>query len=649
MAGVFDNQKTGVRILFGVIIGMLAVSMLLYLVPQSSDTAQTSGDTVAKVADQTITLADINQRLNEIRQNNPIPRQLEGLYANQILKQLVFQKEVEYEAKRLGISVSDQERADRIRQILPTAFNGDTFVGNEAYSQQVQQRFQMTVPGFEELIRSSMIEEKFHKLLTDGVSVNPEEIQQEFRYENEKIKLDYAAANPETLADKINPDDAEINSYYQQNKNKFQIPEKRVVRYGLLDLNQLKQNVPVTDDELKAIYQQNISQYEVPDRVHAEHILLTTVGKTDAEVAEIKKTAESVLAQAKKSGSNFEDLAKKYSEDPGSKAKGGDLGWLVHGQTVPEFDKAAFSLPKGGVSDLIKTQYGFHIIKVLDKENAHTKPFDEVKDAIRTPYLLQKVDQQAANIADQMSSEIRQSNKTTLGDLAQKFHLDVSETRPLAPNDPVLELGNSQDVKDEIVRLRLNELSLPIRTDRGFVVLALKQTIPAHAGSLDEVRDKIIAELRATKSEQLAQSQVNDLIKRVKAGEKFDVVAKTLGLDAKTSEPIARNGSIPGLGNAKLILSAFSLKQGDVGGPVHMGASWVAYQIAEKIQANPADFEAQKAKITDTLLQSKRNMAFEAFRLALEDRLKQEGKLKLMPEKLRTFGDLGSAQNSPNS
>ena len=649
MPGIFDNQKTGVRILFGVIIGMLALSMLLYLVPQSPDSTQTSGDTVAKVANQSITLADINERLGEIRQSNPIPRQLEGLYANQILKQLVFQKEVEYEANRLGISVSDQERADRIRQILPTAFNGDTFVGNDAYAQQVRQRFQMTVPAFEELIRSSMIEEKFHKLLTDGVSVTPEEIRQEFRYENEKIKLDYAAANPEALADKINPEEAEIKAYYQQNQNKFQIPEKRVVRFGLLDLNQLKQNVAVTDDELKAIYQQNIAQYEVPDRVHAEHILLTTVGKTDAEVAEIQKTAETVLAEARRPGANFEQLAKKYSEDPGSKDKGGDLGWLVHGQTVAEFDKAAFSLPKGAISDLIRTQYGFHIIKVLDKENAHTKPFDEVKDSIRTPYLLQKVDQQAANISDEMSSLIRQSNKTTLDDLAQKFHLTVSETRPLAPNDPVLELGNSQDVKDEIIRLRANELSLPVRTDRGYVVLSLEQTVPAHPGTLEEVRDKIIAELRTTKSEQLAQSKISDLIQRVKAGQNFSTAAKALGLDPKTSEPLARSGSIPGLGNAKLILSAFSLKQGDVGGPVHMATSWVAYQILEKLEANPADLETQKAKVTDTLLQSKRNMAFEAFRLALEERLKQEGKLKLMPEKLRVFGEFGSPQQSPIS
>jgi peptidyl-prolyl cis-trans isomerase D len=641
MPGALDNKKTGVRILFGVIIGMLALSMLLYLVPQGPDTAQTAGDVVAKIGDQTVTLADINQQLNEIRRNNPVPRQLEGLYANQILKQLVFQKEVEYEAKRLGITVSDKERADRIRQYLPTAFSGDSFVGMDAYSREVQQRFQMTVPEFEERIRTSLIDEKFHKLLTDGISVSPVEIQEEFRFENEKIKIAYGAARPEELADKINPDESEIKAYYDQNKSKFVMPEKRVVRFGLLDLNQLRQSVSVTDDELKAVYQQNIQQYEVPDRVHAEHILLMTVGKTDAEVAEVKKQAEDILAQARKKGANFEELAKKYSEDPGSKTKGGDLGWLVRGQTVPEFEKAAFTQPKGEISDLIRTQYGFHIIKVLDKETAHTKPFEEVKDSIRTPMLLQKLDQEAAATADKMSNDIRQSNKTTLDDLARTYHLTVSETRPVGPNEPVLELGNSQDVKDEIVRLRQGELSLPIRTDRGYVVLSLKQIFPSHPGSPEEVRDKIISELRQQKSEQLAHTKVEDLARRVKAGEKFDSAAKALGLEPKASELFARNGSLPGLGSAKLLSSAFSLKSGDVGAPLQMGASWVAYQVVEKVEPNPADFEKQKKTITDTLLQSKRGLAFEAFRTTLEERLKQEGKLKLMEDKMRNFGTLG--------
>jgi len=638
MAGVFDNKKTGVRILFGAFIGVIALSMLLYLVPQGTNTAENATDVVARIGNQAVTLSDINQQLNEIRQRNPIPRQLEGLYASQILKQLVFQKEIEYEAKRLGVTVSDKERADRIRQYLPAAFSGDTFIGMDTYANQVQQTFHMTVPVFEELIRSTLVEEKFRKLLTDGISVSPAEIKEEFRYENEKIKLDYAVAHPEELADKITPDEAEIKSYYEQNKSKFQIPDKRIVRYGLLDLSQIRQNTTVTDDELKAIYQKNIQQYEVPNRVHAEHILFFTTGKTDAEVAEIKRHAEDVLAQTRKKGANFEDLAKKYSEDPGSKTKGGDLGWLLEKQTVPEFEKTAFSLPKGEISDLIRTQYGFHIIKVLDKETAHTKPFDEVRDSIRLPLVLQKVDDQAATISDKMASDIRQSNKITLDDLAQKYHLAIAETHAVAANEPVLELGNSQDVKDEIVRLRQGELSLPIRTDRGYVVLSLKQLIPAHPGSLEEVRDKVISELKQQKGEQLAHSKVGELVKRVKAGEKFDPAAKSLGLDPKTSDLFARNGSVTGLGSGKVLTPAFSLKQGELGAPLQSGGFWVAYQVVEKVEPNPDDFEKQKKTITDTLLQTKRSMAFEAFRASLEERLKQEGKLKLMPEKLRSFG-----------
>ena len=641
MAGVFDNKKTGVRVLFGVFIGVIALSMLLYLVPQGTNTAENATDVVARVGSQTVTLSDINQQLNEIRQRNPIPRQLEGLYASQILKQLVFQKEIEYEAKRLGVTVSDKERADRIRLYLPTAFNGDTFVGMDAYSREVQQRFQMTVPIFEELIRSSLVEEKFRKLLTDGISVSPAEIKEEFRYENEKIKLAYAIARPEDLAEKITPDEAEIKSYYEQNKTKFQIPDKRIVRYGLLDLGQIRQNTTVSDDELKAIYQKNIQQYVVRNRVHAEHILFFTTGKTDAEVAEIKKHAEDVLAQARKKGANFEALATKYSEDPGSKTKGGDLGWLEEKQTVPEFEKVAFSLPKGQISDLVRTQYGFHIIKALDKETAHTKPFDEVRDSIRLPLTLEKVDEQAAVISDKMSSDIRQSNKTTLDDLAQKYHLSISETHAVAANDPVLELGNSQDVKDEIVRLRQGELSLPIRTDRGYVVLSLKQLIPAHPGTLEEVREKVISELKQQKGEQLAHSKVEELVKRIKSGEKFDPAAKALGLDPKVSDLFARSGSVAGLGSGKLLAPAFTLKQGDVGTPLQASGFWVAYQVVERVEPNPDDFEKQKKTITDTLLQTKRNTAFEAFRTSLEDRLKAEGKLKLIPEKLRNFGNLG--------
>ncbi len=639
MAGAFDNQKVGVRILFGVIIGILALSMLLYLVPQATNTSgETSTDVVAKVGDQSVTLAAVQEQLNQIRQRNQIPQQLEGLYAKQILNQLVFQKEVEFEAKRLGITVSDKERADRIRQYLPTAYNGDTFVGMDTYAREVQQRFQLTVPVFEDLIRSGLVEEKFRKLITDGISVSPAEIQEEFRSQNEKIKLDYVLIKPEELAAKISLDDAQLKAYFDQNKAKYQIPEKRVVRYALVDLIQIRQNSPVTDDDLKSVYQQNIQQFQVPNRVHAEHILLMTVGKTDAEVAEIKAKADGILAQAKKKGANFEDLAKKYSEDPGSKTKNGDLGWLVQGQTVPEFEKAAFSLNKGETSDLVKTQYGFHIIKVLDRETAHTKTLDEVKDAIRPQLQQQKADQIASKIADNLASDIHQSTKLSLDELAQKYHLPVAETRPVSATEPVFELGNTKEVRDAILALRAGELSLPVHTDRGYVVLQLKQVLPAHAATLEEVRDKVSTDLKDQKAEELAKSKADDLEKRVKSGEKFAAAAKSLGLDAKTSDELSRAGSIAGVGSGKQLAPAFSLNVGQVGAPIPLVQNWVVYQVVQKTEANPADFDKQKRTITDNLLQQKRGLAFEAFRTALEDRLKAEGQLKTYPDKLRGFG-----------
>jgi peptidyl-prolyl cis-trans isomerase D len=649
MAGSSDNtQKIFSRIFLGVVVLALSGGMLLYLVPTGPGDTQMSTDAVAKVGDQTITVAEIRQQLNQIKQTNQVPPMLEPYYAQRILQQLLLQKEMEYEAGQLGIRVSNDEIADRIKLILPAAFNGDSPIAPDQYASLVQSRTQMSVPQFEEMVRQGMLQEKFQKLVTDGISAGPAEIQEEFVYRNQKVKLDYAYIKPEDLQAKITVGDAEVSAAYEKSKAKYQVPEKRVVRYAILDVNQIRQSVQISDDQLKAQYQKNIQDYQVPNRVHVEHILLMTVGKPDAEVEEIRKKAQDILNQAKK-GANFEELAKKYSEDggtpgnPGSRDKGGDLGWIVQGQTVPEFEKAAFSLPKGSISDLIKTQYGFHIIKIIDKEAAHTKPFDEVKESIRAPLLLSEADKQAGDIADKLSQAIRQSNKVSLDDLAKQYHLSTGETRPVAATDPLLELGNSTQVKvsDAIFQLRQGELSLPLQTDRGYLVLSLKQVLPAHQGSLEEVREKVVADLKQEKASLEARTKAEELTKRTKAGEKFDAAAKALGLEAKTSDDFARSGSIPNVASGKQLGAAFQLKTGDVGAPLNLGPNWLVYKVVDKEEPKPEDFDKQKKELTDSVLQSKRSIAFEAFRTALEDRLKKEGKLKLMPEKLRNFGEAG--------
>lgn len=632
-----DKRKIGYRVMLGVVVVLLGGSMLLYLVPQAPGTGQEASDTLARVGDDTISVADIREQLNEIRQRGSIPPVMEGFYAQQILQQLVSQKALEYEAKRLNIRVNNEEVADRIRIFLPTAFSGGNPVAMDQYAAQVQARYNLTVPVFERLIREQILADKFRQLVTDGVSVGPAELQQEFAYRNQKVKLNYVLIKPEELESKITPDESEIKAAYEKSKSKYMVPERRSVRYALIDAAQIRQNVQISDDQLKTRYQANIQQYQVPNRVNVQRILFLTTGKPDAEVAEIKKKAEDVLKQAKK-GAKFEDLAKKYSEDASTKDKGGNLGWIVERQTVPEFQAVAFSLPKGQISDLVRTQIGFDIIKVLDKETAHTRPFEEVKESLRAPLLLSEADRQATLVADKVASAIRQSSKVSIDDLAKEYHLVIGETRPAGAAEPLVELGSSQEVKDEIFRRRVGELSMPIRTDRGNVILSVKQIVPAHQGALDEVRDRIVADLKRDKAADLTRTRAEDLAKRARAGEKFDSVAKALGLDPKLSDPIARNGSIPAATSGKQLAVAFGLRVGEVGPPLNLGSNWMVYQVVEKQEPNPADFDKQKKEITDSLLQAKRSMAFEAFRTALEDRLKKEGMLRTMPEKMKAFG-----------
>jgi len=335
-----------------------------------------------------------------------------------------------------------------------------------------------------------------------------------------------------------------------------------------------------------------------------------------------------VLKQAHK-GSNFEDLAKKYSEDDASKAKGGDLGWIVEGQTVPEFQKAAFGLSKDSISDLVKTEYGFHIIKVLDHENAHTKSFDEVRGEIQPAVLEAKVSAQANDISNQMASAVRQSDRQPLDDIAKKFNLQAGETAAVSITDPILQLGNSPDLHQTLFELRQGELSQPLRLDSGYVILTVKDIQPAHQGTLGEVHDKVLSDYQQEKSVELARSKADELAKRVQGGEPLDKAAKALGLEVKTSEAFARNGSVNEVGTGEQLQAAYAMKQGEASQPTLIGTNWVVFRVAEHSAPNPDDFAKQAKDIQQQLLQSKQEAAFDSFRSALEDRLRKEGKLTI--------------------
>ncbi len=628
-----QKRTTLVRIVLGLMVAMVGVGMLLYLIPGQGGSTMSSSDVVADVGGQPVTATEVRRQLSRIGRRGSIPKALEPLYAEQIVKQLVFERMLELEAKRLGIGVSDEERAERIRQLLPTAYAGDTFVGMDRYAADIQQRFDLGVAEFEELVRQGLLEEKFRRLVTDGISVTPEEVEQEFRRRNEKIKLEYVLVKPDELESKVTLSDAELASYFEKNKTRYVVPERRVVRYARLDLDQLRQRASVPEQDLRAYYNEHIQQYRLQNRVHASHILFKTIGKTDAEVEEIRKKAEDVLKKAKLGG-KFEDLAKQYSEDL-AKDKGGDMGWIVQGQTAAELEKVAFSLPPGAISELVRTQYGFEIIKVMEHENARTQSFEEVRASILPILAEEKIERLATEQASDIAAEVRKSNRGSLDDLAKKFNLTVGETRPVAATDLVPELGNAPELKDAMFRQRQGELGAPIRTDRGYVVLAVKEIQPSHPGTLAEVRGAIAADFRREKAVELAKARAEELAKRGQSSEGLAAAAKALGIELKTSEPFARTGSVPGVGSARQLSAAFSTPVGQTGTPAFLGANWLVYRVVEREEVKPEDFLKQRRETERQVLLNKRELAYQAFRTALEERMKREGKLQYMPENLK--------------
>lgn len=642
MLNLRDN-KTAVKILLGGILVFISGVMVLQLTPLGGiGTNNGSPDAVATVGGQNISIVDVRQQFATQTQGQNVPQVLEGLYLRQVLDQMVFDRLLQMEADRLGIQVTPEEVTQRIKELLPTAFPGGNWVGPERYAEEVQLRARMTVPQFEDFVRTDVLVGKFRNLVTDGIEVTPEEVEARYRYQNEKIQLTYVAIKPSDLESAVQPTDAELSAYFTKNEANYQVPEKRSAKYALLDTNQLKQSIKISDADAQAYYQQHLDDYKVENRVDVAHIVFNTLGKTDAEIALIKKQAEKVDEQAKHGG-NFADLAKKYSEDTNTKSKGGEIGWIVAGQTAPTFEKAAFSLSKGAVSDVVQTPYSFDIIKVLDKEVAHTKPLQEVKPEIVNVLTQEKLNSELGDISDKMTAAVRQSNQQSLDAVAKQFSLQTGQTPLASVTDAVGDLGSEPALQEALFSLRPGQLSQPVSIKGGYVILSVDKVVPAHQGTLAEVHDRVLADYRKEKAQTLAQQKADELAKLVKGGVAFEKAAKSLGLDAKTTDSISRTSQITDLGPAKQMEQAFDMSEGQTGAPILLSGNWVVFQVKSKQGVNPADFAKAKAGLEKQILQDKQQAAFEAFHDALQKRYEKEGKLAFNAENLKALTSQSSS------
>jgi peptidyl-prolyl cis-trans isomerase D len=632
-----------VKIFLGGVLVFISGAMVLQLTPLGGvGNSGATADAVATVGGENITVLDVRQQFDQQTRGQSIPPVLQGLYMQQVLDQMVFKRLLQLEADRLGVQVTPQEMTQKIKQLIPTAFVGDTWVGAERYAQEVQIRTGMSVPEFEDYVRSSMLADKFKDMVTDGISVSDAELQQRYRYLNEKVQLEYAQVKSADLESSIRPTDSELSAYFAKNQTKYIVPERRSAKYALLDLDQLKQRMKISDAEIQDYYQKHIGDYKVENRVHLEQILFQTLGKTDAEITLVKQQAQKVDDQAKHGG-NFEDLAKKYSEDENSKAKGGDLGWIVAGQAFPAIEKEAFALQKGDVSGLIDTPFGIDIVKVLDKESAHTKSVDEVRDSILATLTQQKITQEENDISDKMAAAVRQSSNQPLAGIAKQFNLTTGETPLVGVSGPVGDLGNAPTLLEALFSLHEGELSQPIAIDRGYVIISINRIVPSHQGTLAEVRDRVLADYRKDRAQELAQQKAEQLAKLVKGGEALDKAAKSLGLDAKSTDPLTRTSQVADLGPMKDFDTAFNMAVGQASDPISAGGNWIVFQVKAKQPVNMEDFAKAKDDLKQQILQAKQSAAFEAFRDSLEQRYKQEGKLLYNAQNLKLLTSQSSS------
>src|SRR5256885_4003294 len=469
------------KIILGGLLLIICAAMVITLVPGGVGSAFGFGapprGVVARVAGEDVTTLEVRREARQmLRQQMPKAgaqaAMLLPFFASRAADNLINQKVLLVEAERLGLRVNDEELRDELQhgRYANVFFPDGKFIGQDEYEARLRQA-DISVPEFEEGLKSQILFDKLRNLVTASAAVTDTEVRQEFERRNTKVKFEYAVLHKDDLLKGIHPSDAELKAFYERNKPNYNnsIPEKRKLRYVVLETAKVEAQTEVTHDDLQSYYDQHRDEFRVPEQVNVRHILIKTPlpgpdGKVDAKGAEeARKKAEDVLKKIK-SGGNFAELAKKYSEDPGSAKDGGSLSWIGKGRTVPEFEKAAFSLPKGGTSDLVQSSYGFHIIHVDDKQDAHLKTLEEVKDQIQSVIKQQKV-ARAADI--QASALLTQARTAGLDKAAPARGLQVIRTDFVSPTHPLPGIGNDQQFMSTVFAQNQNAPPDQAQTHHG--------------------------------------------------------------------------------------------------------------------------------------------------------------------------------------
>jgi peptidyl-prolyl cis-trans isomerase D len=638
------------KIILGGLLLIICAAMVITLVPGGVGSSFGFGapgrGVVANVAGEEVTTVEVQREARQmLRQQfprgNAMAAQLLPFFASRAAEQLITQKAVLAEADRLGLRVSDEELRDELQhgRYAAAFFPGGTFIGEDAYEGKIQQA-DLTVPQFEQAVKNEILFDKLRNLVAGSAFVTDAEIRQEFARRNTKAKFDYAVLRKEDIAKEIHPSDPELKAYYDSHLANYNnsVPEKRKVQYVLIDNAKLESQTTVTREDLQAYYDQHRDEYRVPEQVNVRQILIKTPlpgadGKVDQKgIEEARSKADDALKQIK-AGAKFEDLAKKFSEDPSGKT-GGSIGWIRRGGfPVPEVDTAAFSLPKGGTSDVINAGYAFVILHIDDRQAAHMKTLDEVKDQVE-PAIKKEKASRAADAA--ATSLLGQARSNGLDKAAAAKGMPVVNTDFISRADALPGIGPSPAFMDAVFNAREKAPPDEAQLPQGFAVFQVLAVKPPATPTFEEIRSQVETQFKNERTTALLTQKTQELSDRAKAEHDLKKAAKELGASMKTSDFVLPDGQVPDIGSMTGAASAaFSMKPGEISGPIDNGNTGAVLQLLEKQDPAEQDFAAKKDQIRDSLLQNKQGDLFNLFVSNLRDQMQKAGKIKINQEEMK--------------
>lgn len=537
-----------------------------------------------------------------LRQLNVREQALEAL----IEKYLVAKGAVE-----LGVAATTDEIRKKIREM--PYFQGEGGFNKRFYEQLLRQE-RITPEAFEQQVADSITFQKVQEFIKARAVVTENEILLDHHFNRDQVKLAYVVVDPKPLEDQVTVNDEALQAFYQNNQSRFMEPEKREISYVLIDREALEREIKVGDDEIKRYYDENLAKFAREKQVHARHILFKV--KPDAaaeEVEKIKGEAQKVLDEAKK-GKDFSELAKKHSQDEGTAKKGGDLGFFGPKQMVAGFSEAAFALKPTEISDLVRTQFGFHIIKSEEVREAKTAPIEEVKAEIEQ------------SIKSEKAQDIAFLKVRDLRDLAyaRKDVDRAAQELKLTVTGPVwIEMAEQADpgpftpqIKAKLFQLGQGEVSDTLEAPKGLAVAQLKSIQQARPFPFDKVKEKAAREYRADQAKDLARKKAVEILAAAKEKNSLADVAKSRNLNLKQTDLFSRQDPDKELKllRGESLNAVFALQEANPFPevPLELGSRFVVAQIQGK-NAAAAPTQEEKEAISGKLLRQKESALWQAW------------------------------------